>query len=292
MNPSSELLTRVEKIIGSKPVSWTSINKGYTEAERYVMLFENGSSAFVKVATEKDTIKWLRDEYRIYSIIKADYIPKVLGWDDGEFPILILEDLSVGHWPPPWTDERIQKVLGVLKDLENMKVEGDFIPLSSVKAELSGWKEISKNPSGFLSLGLVDQKWLEDALPALMKAESEVVLKGDSLVHTDVRSDNVCFLGDKTYLIDWNWTVRGNPKFDIVTWLPSLHAEGGPPPWTFDIDEPALITAFTGFLANNAHKKNDSHKNWDAIQALRLKLLKSALPWTIKVLNLPEPTSN
>lgn len=291
MNPSSELLIRVEKIIGSKPVSWTSINKGYTEAERYVMQFENGKSAFVKVATEKDTIKWLRDEHRVYSMLKAEYIPQVLGWDDGEFPILMLEDLSAGHWPPPWTPDKIQKVFDVLKKLEAVKIEGDFTPLSTVKDELSGWKEISKDPTGFLNLGLVTPEWLENALPVLMKAESEIILEGDSLVHTDVRSDNVCFLNEKTYLIDWNWTVRGNPKFDIVTWLPSLHAEGGPPPWTFGIDEPALITAFAGFLANNAHKKNGSHKNWDAIQALRLRLLKSALPWAVKVLNLPDPNS-
>lgn len=289
MNPSVELQSRVEKIIGSRPVSWKCIKSGYTQAERYVMQFENGTSAFVKVATEKDTIKWLRDEHKIYSVLKAEYIPQVLGWDDGEFPILILEDLSAGHWPPPWTPEQIQKVFDVLKKLEAVKIEGDFTLLSTVKPELCGWQAISKDPTGFLSLRLVTPEWLENALPTLMKAESEIVLDGDSLVHTDVRSDNVCFLGDKTYLIDWNWTVRGNPKFDIVTWLPSLHAEGGPPPWTFNIDEPALITAFAGFLASNVYKQ-ESRKGWDAIQALRLRLLKSALPWTIKVLNLPDPS--
>ncbi len=57
-------------MIGSKPVSWKSIKNGYTQAERYVVQFENGTSAFVKVATEKDTIKWLRDEHKIYSVLK------------------------------------------------------------------------------------------------------------------------------------------------------------------------------------------------------------------------------
>lgn len=287
MNPSPELLIRVEKIIGSKPVSWMSICKGYTQAERYVMQFENGTSAFVKVVTEKDTIKWLRDEHRIYSILKAEYIPQVLGWEDGEFPLLILEDLSAGHWPPPWTSDQIQKVFDVLKKLKAVKIEGDFRSLAHFKKEFTGWEKISKDPSGFLGLGLVSSEWLQKALPVLIKAESEVRLEGDSLVHTDVRSDNVCFLGDKTYLVDWNWTVKGNPIFDVVAWLPSLYTEGGPTPWSFNINEPELIAGLAGYHAFSVYQP-PSFNGAKAIRALQLKFLKVYIPWVIKVLNLPK----
>lgn len=288
MNPSSELLSRVEKIIGSKPVSWTSIKSGYTQAERYVIQFENDTSAFVKVATEEDTIKWLRDEHKIYSILKAEYLPQVLGWDDGEFPLLILEDLSTGHWPPSWTPEQIQKVFDTLEKLKTVKIDGDFRSLSHFKKEFTGWGKISKDPSGFLGLGLVSSEWLQKALPVLIKAESEIVFDGDSLVHTDIRSDNICFLGEKTYFIDWNWTVKGNPIFDVVYWLPSLYTEGGPTPWSFNINEPELIAGLAGFHAFSAYQPA-SFKGAEAIRALQLKFLKVYIPWVVEVLNLPDP---
>jgi thiamine kinase-like enzyme len=50
------------------------------------------------------------------------------------------------------------------------------------------------------------------------------------LLHFDVRSDNVCFAGDRAVLVDWNWAAIGNPVMDVAARLPSLHAEGGPPP--------------------------------------------------------------
>lgn len=288
MNPSLELLLRVEKIIGSKPISWNSINKGYTQAERYVMRFENGTSAFVKVSTEPLTIKWLRDEYKIYSSIKAEFIPQMLGWEDGEYPILILEDLSTGHWPPPWNSDQVQKVLDVIKRVADLRVDIELPSLKRFEAELQGWKKIKEDPSAFLGLGLVTPQWLDGALPKLIEAESKANLNGDSILHTDIRSDNICFLNDKIYLVDWNWTVRGNVMFDILAWLPSLHAEGGPTPWSFGFNEPELISALAGFHAFSAYQP-PNFKGAEAIRALQLKLLKVYIPWVVKVLNLSEP---
>ncbi len=286
MNPSPELFSRIEKLVGSKPVAWKAINKGYTQAERYVMQFENGTSTFVKLATEKDTVKWLRDEHKAYSVIKADFMPKMIAWEYGEYPILVLEDLSKGHWPPPWTSGQIQKVFDTLKKLAEIKIEGDFDSLSNFKKELTGWQKISQDPKGFLGLGLVSPEWLEKTLPTLIKAESEIKLEGDSLVHTDIRSDNICFVGDKTIFIDWNWTVKGNPMFDVVAWLPSLYAEGGPTPWSFNINEPELIVALAGFHAFSACQPAN-FKGAEAIRALQLKFLKVYIPWVMKTLDLP-----
>jgi hypothetical protein len=46
-------------------------------------------------------------------------------------------------------------------------------------------------------------------------------------------------------LVDWNWTSLANPTVDIVGWLPSLHVEGGPPPWEVlpDVRELAALVA-------------------------------------------------
>ncbi|TIC84861.1 hypothetical protein E8D34_14235 [Nocardioides sp. GY 10113] len=49
------------------------------------------------------------------------------------------------------------------------------------------------------------------------------VVAGDTLVHTDIRDDNLLFLGDGTVLLcDWNWPVAG------AAWLDSLLLLLGP----------------------------------------------------------------
>jgi len=52
--------------------------------------------------------EWLRREYHVYSRLVAPFLPRLLAWDDdGVRPLLILENLSAGFWPPPWTRARI-----------------------------------------------------------------------------------------------------------------------------------------------------------------------------------------
>lgn len=287
MEPSPTTLTRVEKITGAKPTSWRHIDRGYTVAERWVMLLDNGTSVFMKVATNENTIGWLRDEAKVYGSIHGDFLPKFIGWDDGEFPLIVLEDLSAGTWSWEWSHGYIQRVLNTLDKVANTQLPQDFPELTWMSEKLTGWQEVAEDPSGFLGLGLVSADWLQRALPTLMQAESTATLEGNSLVHFDVRSDNICFYGDRTLLIDWNWACRGNPKVDLIFWLPSLYAEGGPPPWEIALDEPELIAAVAGYYA--AQTPKPVHKQGGAIRQLQLSMLKSALPWATRALDLPQP---
>ena len=94
---------RLAELMGRRPVSWLRIDRGYIPAERSVVRFDDGSSAFAKIGTTLDTSEWLRFKHRMYSQTTASWLPKLLGWDDdGDTPILALEDLSGAHWPPPW----------------------------------------------------------------------------------------------------------------------------------------------------------------------------------------------
>jgi len=287
MEPNLTTLTRVEKITGAKPISWRFVERGYTVAERWVVSLDNGTSVFVKVATDEDTVGWLRDEAKVYRSIHGDFLPKFIGWDDGEFPLLVLEDLSAGAWSWEWSRAHIERVLKTLDVVARTDVPQDFPEMTLMSEKLTGWQEVAQDPSGFFRLGLVSADWLARALPTLIQAENGLKLAGDSLVHADVRSDNICFYGDRTLLIDWNWARKGNPKVDLIFWLPSLHSEGGPPPWEITLDEPELIAAVAGFYAARAHQP--VHKQGGAIRQLQLRMLKSALPWAVRALHLPQP---
>ncbi len=67
-------------------------------------------------------------------------------------------------------------------------------------------------------------------------------------------------------------------------WLPSLHAEGGPPPWSYTINEPELIATIAGYFAYRAWQP--PHKQGPAIRQLQLAQLRSALPWAAMALGL------
>src|SRR5205085_7605069 len=79
-----------------------------------------------------------------------------------------------------------------------------------------------------------------------VEVEAEAEVSGESFLHLDVRSDNLCFDGSRTLLVDWNLAAIGNARIELIGWLPSLSVEGGPPPeqLTGSDDAPfAVITA-------------------------------------------------
>lgn len=151
-------------------------------------------------------------------------MPRLLGFDDdGSRPTLALEDLSDASWPPPWTDERAAAVLGAL----------DAVSCTAPPERLSArvidwganWSDVETNPTPFLELGLCSPAWLHHNLFALVSAANAAPISGGSLVHLDVRSDNVCFRDGRAVLLDWNSAGVANADLDIAGWLPSL--EGG-----------------------------------------------------------------
>src|SRR5262249_21734441 len=128
-----------------------------------------------------------------------------------------------------------------------------FLPrLEARRFGLMGWRVVAAVPEPFLGLGMVSRDWLEAALPALLAAEQRATLEGVALVHLDVRSDNLCFAGERVVLVDWNWACIGNPLLDVAAWLPSLAAEGGPSPQTILPEAGELVALLAGYWAARA----------------------------------------
>ena len=207
---------------------------GYTLAHRWVVTLDDGRTVFAKVATDEMTASWLRDEHVVYSVLRgASFMPGYVGFsDDGDNPVLVLEDLSAAYWPPPWTTPRIEGLLAALREMWSTPPPERTARAADATREISGgWEEIARAPEGFLSLGLCSAEWLCTHIEALRDSANGARFDGDAFLHFDVRSDNVCFRpGGDALLVDWNLTAVGDPQIDVVFWLPSLAAEGGPAP--------------------------------------------------------------
>jgi Phosphotransferase enzyme family len=289
--PDRALVDRVHQVVGSHPVAWEPVTRGWTAAERWVVRLADGGSIFVKAAADEASADWLRTEHHNYEEIGGPWMPAMTGWEelDGPFPVLILEDLSHALWPPPWSPDQIDRVLQTLTAIHGTDPPRSTPTMESLMGSdlRQGWAEVLDDPRPFLTLGLCSHRWLDDALPELLALVQDVDLSGDQLLHGDVRSDNICFDGNRTLLVDWNWACVGNGKVDLAAWLPSLHDEGGPEPWTLLPGEAEIVTALAGYWAWKAGLEPP----WPGSQVREIQLsqLKVALPWAARELDLPPP---
>ena len=95
---------RIASALGDTPsrMRWAS-GHGAPSNRRYIVSLPSGGTAFAKVAAFDYTADWLRTEHAIYEALEGQpHLPHLLGWhDDGECPVLLIEDLSEALWPPP-----------------------------------------------------------------------------------------------------------------------------------------------------------------------------------------------
>lgn len=287
MKPPDDMLAGVEEIIGSRPVEWRRATGGYSVAERWTLDLEDGLRVFAKLAPTEDLAWRLRDEHANMAAIDADFRCEVLGWRDGDRPLLVLEDLSGAHWPPPWEPGEIERVLHTLERVwstpppPHMQDAGRFLEM------FSGWERVAEDAEPFLSLGLASPEWLDTCVPALREAASSANLVGDELIHLDVRSDNLCIDGDRVVLVDWNWASRGPRDLDLACWLPALRLEGGPLPEEVKPGLGPYAAGISAFFA--AYGPLPPPDGAPTVRRFQVRQLRISLPWACRELGLPPP---
>lgn len=285
--PHAELAGRIERLIGARVNIYTVVVGGYSPALRLRCETERGIF-FAKVGVVPPTDEFLRREIEIYNCLSGPFMPNVVAWDSSEVePILIIEDLSTHHWPPPWDDRRLEMACEQIETMHSTRVA--LAPFSEVHREsfvgAKGWQAVAADPEPFLSVGMVGRAWLDAALPQLLEDEARCSTEGDSLCHWDLRSDNMCFAADRAVFIDWNLACLSNPKLDLGFWLPSLAYEGGPLPEALLPDSPEIAAWVSGFFAGRAGLPVIPHA--PRVRIVQRQQLETALPWAIRALGLP-----
>jgi hypothetical protein len=281
-----EAVARTEEVLAVSAAEWTPIaSRGYALGDRWLIRLDDGRTVFAKRAIGESTAESLRVEHRLYSDLHASFMPDLLGWEDAELPLLLLEDLSAADWPPPWSRAAVAAVLATLDSVAATSPPPDLQRL--VEDPPTGWDEVALDPTPFLGLGLCSDVWLEDALPALLHATEPSLLEGEALLHFDVRSDNLCVRNGQALLVDWNLASVGDSAFDIAFWLPSLVLEQGASIEEIEAIRPE-VTRFAplvaGFFAARAGLPPPAGA--PAVRAFQLAQLEVALPWAVRALGL------
>ena len=286
VEPSTALRAAVAGLTGAQPTRWTARSGGFTPTERWSFDLADGRRVFAKRGTEDWLAETLRTEYRVLGMVAAGLRCEVLGWQDGRRPVLLLEDLRHGYWPPPWRPGDIDQVLSALQRMWAMPADG--LPSAErVREIMSGWQRIVEDPSAFLRLQIATPGWLERCLEPLREAADAASYAGDAFLHMDIRSDNICLLGDRVVLVDWNWAVRGPRELDLACWLPSLRLEGGPLPEQVATGLGRYAAAMASYFAVSAALPPVPGS--PRLRRFQLDQLTVALPWACRELDLPQP---
>jgi Phosphotransferase enzyme family len=285
--PKSFPAAEVAAATGAEPVRWERVTGGGwgTNKSHWRVELADGRTAFAKVALDADAAQWLRDELRVYEGLRADFLPELLGWhDDGE-TLLLLDDLSGARWPPPWLDGDVDAVLATLDDVATAQPPAGLPPLERDRRRWNGWIDVAENPEPLVSTGLCSRAWLGQALPVLLETGETCDLGGGSLLHLDVRSDNLCFADERVVLVDWNLACIGNRVFDVAFWLPSLTLERGPQPWELLDDTGGLVALVAGYFASRAGLPPPTTA--PRVREFQRAQAEVALPWAARELGLP-----
>ncbi len=299
--PPPDLRRRVEAALGKKSTSWTRPDCGLSAAHRFSVRFEDGTSVFVKAATEPQTEEWLRTEHSLLTGIAREFMPAVEGWLDseGEHPVLLSQDLSDAYWPAShqgvdWRPGQIELLFEGLEAISNLRAPDSLGDLASTRR--ASWKEIAAHPESFLEHGLCSEAWLTSSLDALIEAERDVDLEGDRLLHGDVRSDNICFVDTRAVFVDWSTSLRGNPSYNLASFLPGLVLESdGPTPYEVMPDGGGWAAMESGDLARRLEttgwgsgtRLTQGMPEW--LRKVFKRIIVIDLQWAASCLGLPPP---
>ena len=230
------LVAIIEETLARKAIEFSQPDCGLSAAHRFSVRLDDGSRVFVKAATDEDTNEWLRTEHLVLSTMSHELMPRVVAWVEpvGGWPVLIAEDLSHAYWPAShagvtWRSGDVDLLFAAIEQLSSLPANPQLSAMENRTTSI--WSSIAAKPEFFLTLELCSARWLGDAIDTLIDAERNADVTGDAFVHGDIRSDNICIQGTQVKFVDWSHAARGSSTYNLAQVLPTLHLEGGPPPY-------------------------------------------------------------
>jgi hypothetical protein len=260
----------VEDRLGSRVVSARSQAGGFSPGVAARLQLADGARVFVKAvcgSPNPESPDIHRREARIAAALPAHVPAPALrwSWDDGDWVVLAFDDVD-GRAPElPWRTHELERVLAALHALATGLTPSPISlePATKSLARLfGGWRRIADGGVDVVNVVPTRVREHLDDLADLESRWPESVL-GDTLVHLDVRADNLLLTPDRVLVVDWPWAAVGAPWLDLVAMLPSVAMQGGPRPddvWrahplnrgTDDDRVDAFIAALAGLFVHAA----------------------------------------
>ena len=257
----------VERRLGSPVVAARTQPGGFSPGVAARLELADGSRAFVKAVSREPNAgspSIHRREARIVAAIPSSApVPRLL-WalddDDADgWVLLAFEDVEGRQPEMPWRRDELDTVLAAMEALAR-DLRGTPLrpPLVGDAAEAFGgedlsWAWLAAHPDPALDA------WSARHLDALVALEAQAgeAARGDTLLHFDLRADNLLLTADGVRVVDWPHAHVGQAFVDLVWFAPSVTMQGGPSPGELvarygparDADPEALDAVVAGVAA-------------------------------------------
>lgn len=258
------VIRTIDLALGDPIVTTTTIHGGFSPGIACIARTFGGQEFFVKAACSvpnETAPEFHRKEIRISSRFGPDVPAPTLVWSFDEGApgwVVLVYEVVHGHNPPlPWRPDDVDRVIEALNQLAAsltpspipVEIVGDLTRSGIMGAHC--WSRLAFDPPDSLDA------WSRRHLDALAELEDHVdVVAGHSLVHLDIRGDNLILSGDGVVVVDWPHAKVGAAWVDAVTFAPSLAMQGGPDPEELiarvDVARDADPDALTAVIANTA----------------------------------------
>ena len=206
---------------------------GFSPALAARLRLADGSRVFLKAVSERanpDSHHIYRQEARIVEDLPDSAPVPRFRWlyDHHGWVALCFDDVEGRHPHEPWTQADLELVVRELTTmsaaLTPTPVHVDETAADALAGALNGW--VYALERGTYRLDPWATRNLERLGQLELRAPSAVA--GDTLLHFDLRADNILISGDRVFGVDWPWARRGAPWVDWVGMAPSVEMQGGP----------------------------------------------------------------
>ncbi|MFE7462440.1 hypothetical protein ACWFMI_24625 [Nocardiopsis terrae] len=209
---------------------------GYSPGLASVLHMEDGRSVFVKginAARTPGGPDLYRRERDVMGVLPAGLPAPALLWhfDDGDWVLLAFTAVE-GRTPRiPWRADDLNLVVTALADMAEWCTPSDAPVVSAVEdigadGFHTHWRDLV---SGTLHADVeLLPPWARENLHLLAELEEgwEKGADGDTLLHMDLRSDNILITSGGVEFVDWPWAAKGTAWLDMAQFLPTAVPQG------------------------------------------------------------------
>jgi hypothetical protein len=237
----SRVRRAVEERLGEGVVAATSSPGGFSPGVAARLRTSGGRRIFVKAIGPEpnpDSPALHRREAEVVGMLPPEApVPRLL-WshDEGEegWVVLAFEDVDGSSPAEPWRPDELDRTLDALADL------AELLTPSPVEVRAVGgvgewpviaggyWGKLARERQGSARL----DGWSARNLDRLadLEAGAPEAAAGETLLHLDLRADNVLLTPDRVVVVDWPHARVGAAWVDLLFFAPSAAMQGGPPP--------------------------------------------------------------
>jgi len=249
---------------------------GFSPGAAVRVRLSTGRRIFIKAVSadqNPDSPDYYRQEARYTAALPEHApVPRLLGVvDERGWVVLVFDDIDGVMPDAAWRPDELRRVLDAFSQL------ADLLDPTPVEAPLAaerlagsfqGWRACRqmRDDGPQDALDWLDP-WARRHLDALAELEVHALeaVAGTTLIHTDIRADNILMAPDRVYFVDWPWACVGAPWVDLVLLVPSVWMHVGPEIARLVTEHPvvakadpadvtAVAAAFTGYLVDQGHQ--------------------------------------